>query len=283
MQLYHLNPFLRYAATHQIYFESKENSICYDCRFFYVVKGEGLLRVNGQAYSVSPNLAVFLPPGSRYRFEFSVPDEVAIHVLNFDLTDDHCDHTRSVGTATETNFDPGKLLPSGITEEFTVPLVQEQSLPLRNFIAECVELFHKKTAYSQHSASAYLKLALFSLLEESKNEKSEYKLIQSVQEYIIGHYSDPTLNNCTVATAFHYHPYHVNRLMKQYAQTTLHNYIIDYRLHMAKTYLTASALNITEIARRTGFSSYTYFIKLFRERVGTSPLQYRKTHASIGF
>ena len=52
---------------------------------------------------------------------------------------------------------------------------------------------------------------------------------------------------------------------------------------MAQVYLTTTAMSITELASRTGFASYTYFIKIFRERVGISPLQYRKAYRNIGF
>ena len=70
--------------------------------------------------------------------------------------------------------------------------------------------------------------------------------------------------------------------MKAHTQKTLHDYLTDYRLHMAKNYLRTTSLNVTQVAEKTGFSSYTYFIKLFRERVGVSPLQYRRSHERTG-
>ena len=71
--------------------------------------------------------------------------------------------------------------------------------------------------------------------------------------------------------------------MKAHTKKTLHDYLIDYRLHVAKNYLRTTTLTITSIAEKTGFASYTYFIKLFREHTGLSPLQYRKSHKNIGF
>ena len=91
------------------------------------------------------------------------------------------------------------------------------------------------------------------------------------------------LTNEKIAEHFNYHPYHLSRLMKARTNKTLHNYLIDFRLHMAKNYLTTTNYNVTKIAEKTGFASYAYFIKIFREKVGISPLQYRKTHLSIGF
>ena len=142
-------------------------------------------------------------------------------------------------------------------------------------------MFLQKIAYYKHSASARLKLVLLQLLRESYGEKSDYKLVQSVQEFICANYQECELSNQTIANQFNYHPYHINRLMKTHTQKTLHDYLIDYRLHMAKNYLRTTTLNVTSIAEKTGFSSYTYFIKLFRERVGVSPLQYRKKHETL--
>jgi AraC-like DNA-binding protein len=71
--------------------------------------------------------------------------------------------------------------------------------------------------------------------------------------------------------------------MKAHTKKTLHSYLIDFRIHMAKNYLTTTTYNVTTIAEKTGFPTYTYFIKTFREKTGVSPLQYRKSHSNIGF
>ena len=71
--------------------------------------------------------------------------------------------------------------------------------------------------------------------------------------------------------------------MKTYTNKTLRDYIIDFRLNMAKNYLATTTLNVTSVAEKTGFSSYAYFIKVFREKFGLAPLKYRKAHKNIGF
>ena len=283
MKIEELNPFIRYANLHQTYYPQKENSICYDCRLFYVLHGDGIFFANGQNYTISQGVCIFLPPKTQYRFEFSNQDNVKIYVLNFDLTSEFCAIPKSLGTATESTFSEEKLLHYDLPQEFSAPIVQANGIFARNYVADSTELFLQKIAYYKHSASAYLKLALLALLREAHSEKNDYRLIQSVQEYIRNNYQNVELNNQEIAEQFNYHPYHINRLMKVHTKKTLHDYLIDYRLHMAKNYLRTTALNVTAIAEKTGFASYTYFIKLFRERTGISPLQYRKTHKNIGF
>ena len=59
--------------------------------------------------------------------------------------------------------------------------------------------------------------------------------------------------------------------------TTVGEYIIEKRLHLAQEYLqTESKINITQIAALCGFPDYNYFIRLFKKQVGKTPLQFRK-------
>ena len=283
MRMEELNPFIRYANIHEAYYPKKENSICYDCRFFYVLQGEGTFFASGQSYNVSPGVSIFLPPKTQYRFHFSTPDDVKICVLNFDLVDDYHSKTKSLSTATESTFKPELVLYYDIPEEFSYPIIQKNAIRVRTYISACIQLFLEKTTYYKHSASANLKLALIELLHEHRSDRSDYKLVLDVQEFIHNNYENAELTNKDIADQFNYHPYHINRLMKLHAKKTLHDYLIDYRLHIAKSYLRTTALTVTVIAEKTGFPSYTYFIKLFRERIGVSPLQYRKTHKNIGF
>ena len=281
MQLEQINPFIRYARMHQIYYGHNENHINYDCRLFYIQQGEGVLFIDKQHYAISPGICIFLPPNTHYRFDF-VKTKINIYVFNFDLIDDFFTIPQSLGTASENDFQPSKVLSYDILEDFSKPIVHNAP-HIKNLLNYCVELFTQKTIYYKHLASAHLKIALIEFLRTVNNNENNYTLIEQVQEFVRNHYDDPELDNEIIATKFNYHSYHINRLMKIHTNKTLHNYIMDYRLHVAKNYLITTELTITEIAEKTGFSSYTYFIKLFRERIGTSPLQYRKSNRNIGF
>lgn len=283
MQLDALNPFVRYARAHTYYQPTKKNNVCYDCRLFFVSHGEGVLFANGSQYTVNNNTAIFLPPKSHYHFTFVNPSAVNIYVLNFDLTDAFCQFTKSLGTATEENFQAEKVLQYTLPNAFSCALVQNNAISLRNPIAKCTEVFLQKEPYCRQTASAHLKLALIDILREGQGGADEYKLARSVIDYVRDHYARTDLSNQTIANEFHYHPYHVSRVMKAYTQKTLHEYLMDYRLEMAKNYLLTTSLNVTAIAEKTGFASYTYFIKIFREKTGQSPLQYRQTRKHIGF
>ena len=57
-------------------------------------------------------------------------------------------------------------------------------------------------------------------------------------------------------------------------------YQIALRLRRAMHLLESSNVPVAKIAEETGFKSDSYFSKFFRARIGASPIQYRKQHAS---
>lgn len=282
MQLSEVNPFIRYARMHTCYAPVKKDCICYDCRIFYILRGDGTLHTGGERYRVGENSLVFLPPASKYRFSFADPEGVRLYVLNFDLTDAFYSISDSLGTVTEGEFRPERMPRYDLPAEFSAPLVRHDSVPVRGLVAGCVDLFLQREPYFGEMASAILKRALIELLKGQKNETPGYALARSVTAYIRENFADPALSNTAIAERFNYHPYHLSRIMKQFTGQTLHGYLLEYRLHMAKEYLITTAVTVTAVAEKTGFSSYSYFIKLFRERTGQSPARYRQMHRTMG-
>lgn len=280
MSFIKINPFIRYAKMHSYLKFSKLNSVCYDCRLFYIGHGNGSIIINGKSYMLSGNETIFLPPKTRYRFVFDNVKQVSIFVLNFDLVDSFSNYKKSLTTPTEDNFDESLTLNYPLIEEFSSPIVLKNAFSTRRYIEKCIDLFLQKTPYYLEESSSRVKLALLEILRENKN--SEYPLIQKVIDYIKENYFQIDLNNQTIADNFNYHPYHLNRIVKSYTQKTLHGFLLDYRIQMAKDLLVTTKLSVTQISEKVGFVSYTYFIKLFRERTGKSPLKYRNDHERIG-
>lgn len=57
---------------------------------------------------------------------------------------------------------------------------------------------------------------------------------------------------------------------------SIREYLLNLRLEDAKSLLCYSELNVTEIAFSVGFTDANYFSYVFKEKVGLSPLAYRK-------
>lgn len=57
--------------------------------------------------------------------------------------------------------------------------------------------------------------------------------------------------------------------------TTLFQYLLTVRLRMAQDRIRFSGLTLEQVAESTGFRSYSYFYRAFRDHFGLSPKQFR--------
>ncbi|MPW24458.1 AraC family transcriptional regulator [Alkalibaculum sp. M08DMB] len=83
-----------------------------------------------------------------------------------------------------------------------------------------------------------------------------------------------------VANHFHTTPRHVNRLFKQYFNTSFSKSLTIIRLGYAKKYL-RYGYSIEKIAELTGFASVRTLYKDFKEYEGMSMSDYRNTNSNI--
>lgn len=93
-------------------------------------------------------------------------------------------------------------------------------------------------------------------------------------EYIHSHFStletiDEIAGYCHVSTSY------LCRIFRKTMGTTLNQYILSLRLYHAK-YLLRNGSNVSDTCRECGFRTYSYFIQVFREHVGMTPLNFNK-------
>ena len=72
---------------------------------------------------------------------------------------------------------------------------------------------------------------------------------------------------------------YISHLFNEKCNTTLRNYCNGLKLEYAKRMLTSTSVPITEIALDAGYNDVSYFIVLFKEKYGMTPLKYRKQTA----
>lgn len=66
------------------------------------------------------------------------------------------------------------------------------------------------------------------------------------------------------------------RCFQNCIQKTPFQYLLEYRLEIAKKLLQTTDLSVTDIAFQTGFANNAYFGKVFKETFGITPRGYRK-------
>lgn len=274
MKISDLNPHIRYARVHRAHAHVSSFSICYDCRLFYMENASGYVLANNIKYNFSNGDALYLPPKTKYRFNFTTCENFKIIVLDFDLINEFSNILSSLGTATEKDFLP-HLVPSyNLPEQLNTPIVK--SLPqLKSTLSNCCENFLKKSTFYREQSSAFLKLCLLELARRNSMDSPHSALCDEVLSFIHENYATASLTNKEIAEKFNYHPYHLSRIIKQETGKTLHQYLTYYRLRIAKNLLITTQYDIEEISWRSGFCSAAYFIKTFRLNTGMTPKKYR--------
>ena len=104
---------------------------------------------------------------------------------------------------------------------------------------------------------------------------SENGFAQKALDYIIDHYAE-SITSGTAALALNMNNSYFCRLFKKTFGCCFADYVLAYRLEKAKVALSTGSQSVTQIAFQTGFNNCSYFGKVFRERFGTTPLNYRK-------
>lgn len=108
------------------------------------------------------------------------------------------------------------------------------------------------------------------LIDYSSQAESEYhKMIQYLSEYHTNITLEAFCNHFNRSRSF------VSHMFKQTSGMSFRSYCNQLKLEDARKLLLQTDLPVTQIALDTGFNDVSYFIRLFRDRYATSPLQYR--------
>lgn len=112
--------------------------------------------------------------------------------------------------------------------------------------------------------------------EEEYSEDSDKEQFTRIAEYLELHLEE-NISLATITKEFAINRNKLNDIfMKQTSMTCL-AYLLNLRLDLAKILLTKTELPIGEISDRVGYPDPNYFTKVFKENVGMTPSQYRKS------
>ena len=148
---------------------------------------------------------------------------------------------------------------------------------MREQMEAIISAFQMQRMYYREEMSCLLKTMLIQLVQSAALEQTEtYAFACQLIQYLQAHYSED-LKAEQVAAHFNYHASHINRIMRRATGTTLHNYLLRYRISVAKTLLISTSLMVCQISDQIGFRSAAHFSNTFRKETGCSPGEYRVT------
>lgn len=151
---------------------------------------------------------------------------------------------------------------------------------IRQIIGSCED----NRPHAPLSLNAKVIELLCSMLENSQDAQLSSIIIPSrimmdMLSYIQKNYATITLEQ--LAAHMNYSSTHVCRLFKKYMHTSFSETIINIRLTHAKSLLLSTKESSQSISQRVGYDSVEYFHRLFRDRVGCTPGEYRRNAAGM--
>ncbi|MEK3722845.1 helix-turn-helix domain-containing protein [Paenibacillus sp. FSL H8-0034] len=113
------------------------------------------------------------------------------------------------------------------------------------------------------------------LLEEQRSKQ----YLRISEEMISMVHSDYDKNLTIEMCAFriNYHPDYIRHVFRKEVGTPFGEYLAQYRLQIAKKWLTETNMKIAEIAEKLQYNNSQNFIRYFRKMEGMTPGQYRNT------
>lgn len=130
------------------------------------------------------------------------------------------------------------------------------------------------------SDSAFLVMQLISLLPHQAQATGQNTFSVSIIRWIETHFQQ----RCSledIASEMGCSRGHASRRFHEETGGTIQEYLMMRRIRQACELLLHTNGSVRDIAAQVGFSEYAWFITCFRKNMGKTPLQYRKTYASV--
>ena len=154
---------------------------------------------------------------------------------------------------------------------------------LQNLFYWIAEEYCNNDIYSNHIINQMLSV-FFSTMMRCYSDSMEFigdstdcmHLVPSILQYMERNYN--TVNVKSIAAHFNFNASYLGQIFKEKTGISLIDALIDIRITKACELLLTTSLSIDMIAEITGYADTTYFIRLFKNHMHQTPLQYRKTN-----
>ncbi len=272
-QVLHVHPTIK-NASRDIFKSLKSR----DSRLFYILDGKGSIVIEGTTYPLQPDSVFLFKAGTAYEWQIEWAD---YYVLNFDYSQAYAHISQTFHPLYSDAYRPEHCFNCGTIEDFPelnkpIALYKEIGLkhPIQNLLSESA----LADRWSAPLLSTLLKQILLYVLRSNgtpKNTAKSHHITKQAIAYIQDHYNEP-ITNSHIAQVLGYNPTYLGRIFKKNTGISLHDYIIDLRITAAADVLKNTSLPTGEICRLIGIDDIYHFSKLFKQRIGQTPTQYRK-------
>lgn len=113
------------------------------------------------------------------------------------------------------------------------------------------------------------------IIYRRQEDSAQMRLLLEIVRYMQTHYKEK-LSLKELGQVFHMSPKYFSVFFQKHFSGNLTDYLTSIRIECAKKMLVESDADMEFISQQAGFSSSSYFIRMFRKSLGLTPGQYRK-------
>lgn len=147
------------------------------------------------------------------------------------------------------------------------------------YVNKLITNFELITSLDEYFSWICSRIDLFNDKFNSRNSAIDHEFILKISKYISENV-DAQLSLNSVADAFYISPSHLSKIFKKSTGTNFSEFIIGKKFERAAELLLKNKdMEINELSEKIGYQNISYFTRLFKEKYGMTPLQYRKKHS----
>lgn len=153
-----------------------------------------------------------------------------------------------------------------------------QCTPIPGMIRKLIGQLDKTMENSLHLSKLILDIMFEIILENNKSTKLQNQippyLLEIKNDFDVNYSKSFSLDN--LEQEYHLSRYRICREFVKYFNESPIQYLNQKRLDMAKELLAETDKRINEIGQIVGFENTNHFIRLFKQKTGVTPLEFRR-------
>ena len=244
----------------------------------YMYSGQCDLKVEGKALSLSEGECVLINIGSEHSCEACGTDDI---LVNFQIGR-NCLSRNFFNRFSDSSFLSNFLILSLKEQNDSDGFIHFHSAPNSRttlFLQEFLCEYYDRRTHSRDFLLNLLTLIFLELTEiyeqdrKDSQRSSRRQDVFTVLAYIENHAAECSLESA--ANHFHMNPNYFSGFIKAQTGYTYKELIQNSRLQTASLLLQSTEQPVASIAAEVGYHNLSFFYKIFKERFGCSPAEYR--------
>lgn len=251
-------------ATHPsgYYFTYENGRTLNEYQINYITEGAGVLENQGGKFKITPGSLIFIKPGEWHRYKPKKSTGWTEHYVGFTGYIAHQMFGRPWFTQKNSVVDVG------YREE-----IIDTYYKIFNYVKE------EKPGYQQVAAGMIMKLLGFIVSMDKQKDFSGKRVEKIIQNacFTIRENVEAEINFQSFAEENNIGYSYFRKMFKKYTGVPPVQYHLDLKILRAKEMLLYTDKSIKEISYDLGFQSIYYFSRIFKNKLGVSPSEIRKT------